>query len=272
MLRSRSAWALARPGAVVTKLPLSQTELSFRSPGGGPPGRRRKQHKGPSPLNPSEPRGGVWCPTPFIIPVSGAPPPPALVQEMGCGLRLGEEKKPGPSPSPRNCPATLGPEQPSHTGLRLVAAPSFLHPPPASAPGSGPLLRGPALLTQPCPSLGCPGQERGPEQAGPNLGACLTGGLWPGQTLPSVQPQPQSAVPVFDPVRAMPECLGKGVGITLVGTERNGSAGSAAWGAGTSSSQPLSPAWLCFFPEDRKAQSLLVWSLTEKTQGLKEAS
>lgn len=54
--------------------------------------------------------------------------------------------------------------------------------------GAGPLLRGPALLTQPCPSLGCPGQERGPEKAEPNLGTCLTEGLWPGQTLLSVQP------------------------------------------------------------------------------------
>lgn len=36
LLRSWAAWALARPGAVVTKLPLSRTELSFRSPGGAP--------------------------------------------------------------------------------------------------------------------------------------------------------------------------------------------------------------------------------------------
>lgn len=38
IIRSWAAWALARPGVVVTKLPLSQTELSFRSRA-GPPGR-----------------------------------------------------------------------------------------------------------------------------------------------------------------------------------------------------------------------------------------
>lgn len=91
----------------------------------------------------------------------------------------GKEARPQPLPVQLSCHPR--PEQPRREAPS--GGGSFLPP-----TGARPLLRGPALLTQPCPSLGCPGPGEGTEQAGPNLGTCLTGGLWPGQTLPSVQP------------------------------------------------------------------------------------
>lgn len=63
-LRSWVAQALARPGATVTKLPLSQTVLPASAPLAGPRGQARKAEWGTELLNPPKPWGEAWCPAP----------------------------------------------------------------------------------------------------------------------------------------------------------------------------------------------------------------